>query len=102
VVALFGQLADAFDDSTWIAISAVGFGSPLFGALMRGCVQGSFRGDFWRGVAIYYGLLLAVVSAAILTGSVFVAIFFYVLLLAGPIFGLTLLATARRDKRGKQ
>lgn len=101
MVALFGQLADAFDDSTWIAVFAVAFGSPLFGALMRVWVQGSFRGGFWGSLVIYYGVLLVIVPAGVMFGTDDIARVFYLLLLAGPILGLTLCVTARRNKQRK-
>jgi hypothetical protein len=93
---LFAQLADAFDNSTWIIIFAVGFGSPLFGALMRAGIQGSLRGRYWRPVAVYYGLTLSVVAVLCLgIHWIILVIAFYLLLLAGPVVGLTLLAGSR-------
>lgn len=87
---LVAQLADAFDGR----IFAFCLGLPLIGAFTRVCIQGYFRGKFWRWIAAYYCLGVAAVAWAALFDSTFAAGCSYLMLLAGPILGLMLMVTA--------
>lgn len=88
---LLAQIADAFDKSTWTIIFCVGFGTPLLGcalSMLRWSAQTKRR---WQLIAVYYALSLGCFIGLTFLETLWVAVPFYLLLLAGPILGCVLL-----------
>jgi len=93
---MLSQLVDIFDDSTWLMIFVVGWGSPLIGVMIALLWPGRVaRGDVARAVLFYM-----LVGGAVLTtqDSVPSAFFSFGLCIVGSILAaVTILRAAKAN-----